>query len=182
MTYTLDFALALGSGKAGLADLRAQLVDTGGANVGSAVSTGFVEIGAGNYLWHYAAIPDSHRGGVAFYSNATPATVLAFGAVNPEEAENADAKTSTRSVYAGADTAGTGTLLGRILGTLDTGTHKPQGGDAYAVVTSATYGNDALHTDIAAIPTSNPYGGPSADDVAAKILTTPANKLATDAT
>ena len=95
MTYTLDFALSLGSGKAGLADLRAQLVDTGGASVGAAVSTGFVEIGAGNYLWHYAAIPDSHRGGVKFYSNATPATVLAFGALNPEEAENVDAKIST---------------------------------------------------------------------------------------
>ena len=96
MTYTLDFALALGSGKAGIADLRAQLVDTTGASVGAAVSTGFVEIGAGNYLWHYTSIPDGQRGGVKFYSNATPATVLAFGALNPEEAEYVDAKTSSR--------------------------------------------------------------------------------------
>jgi hypothetical protein len=34
----------------------------------------------------------------------------------------------------------------------------PQTGDAYAVVSSGTYGNSALHTQIAAIPT-NPYTG-----------------------
>jgi len=91
MTYTLDFLLGLGSGKAGLSDLRAQLFDTAGSNVGSAVSTGFVEIGSGNYLWHYASIPDAHRGGVKFYSNATPATILAANAINPQEAELAPA-------------------------------------------------------------------------------------------
>lgn len=87
MAYTLDISLALGSGKAGLSDLRAQLMDTAGADVGSAVSTGFSGVGAGNYLWHYAAFPDNHRGGVRFYSNAAPTTVLAFVALNPEEAE-----------------------------------------------------------------------------------------------
>lgn len=100
MAYTLDISLTLGSAKAGLADLRAQLVNTGGANVGAAVSTGFTEIDSGMYLWHYAAFPDGHRGGVRFYSNATPAATLAFVSVNPEEAENADAKTSTRSTLA----------------------------------------------------------------------------------
>ena len=88
MTYTLDFSLTLGTGKAGLSDLRAQFVDTTGASVGAAISTGFVEIGSGCYLWH-AALPDGHRGGVKFYSAASPAAVLAFGALNPEEAENA---------------------------------------------------------------------------------------------
>lgn len=97
MAYTLDINLALGSGKAGIADLRAQLVDTVGANVGAAVSTGFVEIGAGNYLWHYGAFPDAHRGGVKFYSAAVPGTVLAFLAVNPEEAERIDVDVSSRA-------------------------------------------------------------------------------------
>ena len=96
MTYTLDFSLALGTGKAGLTDLRAQLVDTMGAAVGSAIATGFVEIGSGCYLWHATALPDGHRGGVKFYSNATPATVLAFGAINPEEAERVDAAVTSR--------------------------------------------------------------------------------------
>jgi hypothetical protein len=93
MSYTLDFAIALGAGGTGLT-LTAQLVDTGGANVGSAVSTGFTEIGAGNYLWHYAAFPDGHRGGVIFKSGAT---VKAFAAINPQEAENTDIKTSAVS-------------------------------------------------------------------------------------
>lgn len=98
MAYTLDTALVLGPAKTGLSDLRAQLVDTSGANVGSAVSTGFVEIGtSGNYLWHYTAFPDAHRGGVKFYSDAAPSTILAFVAINPEEAERVDVAISTRS-------------------------------------------------------------------------------------
>jgi len=89
MAYTLDFSINLGAAGAGLTDLRAQLVNTSGANVGSAVSTGFTEIGtaSGFYLWHYTAMPDAHRGGVKFYSNAASSVVLAFMAINPEEAE-----------------------------------------------------------------------------------------------
>jgi hypothetical protein len=87
MAYTLDFAIALSASKAGLSDLRAQLVDTAGADVGSAISTGFAEIGSGNYLWHCTTIPDAHRGGVKFYSLAASTVILAFAAINPEEAE-----------------------------------------------------------------------------------------------
>lgn len=87
MAYTLDIGLALGTGKAGLNDLHAQLVNTSGEAVGSAISTGFTEIGQGNYLWHCTTLPDNHRGGVRFYSAATPGTVLAFGAINPEDSE-----------------------------------------------------------------------------------------------
>lgn len=105
MAYTLDIAVILGSPKTGLSDLRAQLVDTAGSNVGSAVSTGFVEIGtSGSYLWHYASFPDGHRGGVKFYSAAASSTILAFTAINPEEAENTDAKTSTRASQTSLDT------------------------------------------------------------------------------
>lgn len=43
------------------------------------------------------------------------------------------------------------TISGKIIGTLATGTHSPQSGDAYAVVSNATYGNSALNTDIDAI-------------------------------
>lgn len=89
MAYTLCTSLALGSGHTGLTDLRAQLVDSAGTNVGSAVSTGFVEIGAsGNYLWTYTAFPAGHRGGCKFYSNAAPTVFLAFVAINPEEGEH----------------------------------------------------------------------------------------------
>lgn len=96
MAYSLCTSLALGTSHTGLTDLRAQLVDSSGTNVGSAVSTGFVEIGvSGNYLWTYAAFPDGHRGGVKFYSNAAPTVFLAFVAINPEEVENTDVKTSS---------------------------------------------------------------------------------------
>lgn len=114
MAYTSVFALALGSGYTGLSDLRAQLVDSGGSDVGAAVSTGFIEIGNGFYSW-VASIPDGHRGGAKFYSNASPTTYLAFGAINPEELENANAKTDTRATAATAAAA----IGGRIL----TGTH-----------------------------------------------------------
>lgn len=93
MAYTLDISLALGSSQTGLT-LSAQLVDTAGVNVGAAVTTGFVEVGAGNYLWHYTAFPDGHRGGVAF---SAAETLKAFVAINPQEAENTDVKTSSRN-------------------------------------------------------------------------------------
>ena len=94
MAYTLDFSLDLGPANGGLSDLRAQLVDTTGTNSGAAISTGFVEIAGGKYLWHHTGFPDGHRGGVKFYSNAAPAVILAFAAINPQEAENTDQKTS----------------------------------------------------------------------------------------
>lgn len=94
MAYTLDIAISLPATEIGITDWNAQLVDTAGANVGPAITTGFVEIGSGHYLWHYAAFPDGHRGGVKFYRTADPATVKAFAAINPEEAENVDKKVS----------------------------------------------------------------------------------------
>ena len=91
MSYTLDYSLDFGPAHAGLADLRAQLVNTDGANSGSAISTGFAEIGTGlgYYLWHYVSFADGFRGGVYFYSNAAPTALLGFVAINPEEAEDA---------------------------------------------------------------------------------------------
>jgi len=86
MSYTNSISLALGSSKAGLS-LSAQLFDTAGTNVGSLITTGFVEIGQGNYIWTYSGFPDDFRGGVKFYNVAAPATVLAATAVNPEEIE-----------------------------------------------------------------------------------------------
>ena len=55
-----------------------------------------------------------------------------------------DAAISTRSTYAGADTAGTTTLLSRIVGTLLAGNHSPQSGDAFARLGAAGAGLTAL--------------------------------------
>lgn len=85
MAETLTIGLALGNNHAGIAEMRAQLIDTLGANVGAAVSTGFVEVGEGFYQWTYAAFPDEFRGGVKFYSNADAGTILAYVPVNPLE-------------------------------------------------------------------------------------------------
>lgn len=92
MTYTLSFTLGLGT--AGYSDLRAQLFDTAGTNSGSAISSGFAEIGSGWYTWNYASIPNGFRGGVKFYRNSAPSTILACGAINPEDAEYLDTRVS----------------------------------------------------------------------------------------
>lgn len=99
MAYVLDFSLALGTSKTGLT-LAAQLVDTAGADVGAEVTSGFTEIGQGYYLWHYASIPDAHRGGVKFYESSVPGTILAFAAINPQEAERIDVASSSLATAA----------------------------------------------------------------------------------
>lgn len=101
--YTLTYSLQLGPAHAATNDLRAQLMSVSGANVGSAISTGFINIGSGFHMWTYANMLDSHRGGVKFYSNAAPTVVLAFLSVNPQEAENADVKSSLLSTLTTSD-------------------------------------------------------------------------------
>jgi hypothetical protein len=106
VAYTLTFSLALGTSQTGLT-LEAQLIDTTGVDVGAAITTGFYEAGLGNYTWT-GSIPDSHRGGVKFRV-AGGGTLKAVAAVNPEEAENTDSKTSTRSSHSAADVWAVGT-------------------------------------------------------------------------
>lgn len=114
MAYEATFSMSLGTSNTGIADLRAQLIDDSGANVGSAISTGFVEIDNGFYQWNYTSIPDGHRGGVRFYSAASSGVTLSFGSINPEELENTDSKTSQiwHTLTSGLTTAGSaGKLL-----------------------------------------------------------------------
>jgi hypothetical protein len=79
MSYSLDFAIALGVGNTGLL-LQAQLVNSSGNPVGGVVTSGFTEIGVGNYLWA-GTIPDGFQGGVIFSQQSGP--VEAFIDVNP---------------------------------------------------------------------------------------------------
>lgn len=99
MAYTLALGIALGSSATGLT-LAAQLVDTAGSNVGGSVTTGFVEIGLGNYMWT-GSIPDAHRGGVKV--SISGGALQAFCAINAQEVENSDVKTSSRSSHSAAD-------------------------------------------------------------------------------
>ncbi len=87
MTYASTTSLSLGTGQTGLI-LRAQLISYDGTSVGSAISSGFVEIGQGNYMWTYSSYPNGFRGVVKFYDSASPSVILAIAAINPEEIEN----------------------------------------------------------------------------------------------
>ena len=83
MSYTITLDVIAGTSRTGLTDLRAQLVNSAGSNAGSAVSTGFTELGGGNYQWTYASMPDAFRGSVKFYSNADTSDILGTVAINP---------------------------------------------------------------------------------------------------
>lgn len=98
MAYQLTTSVTLSSAQTGLT-LRAQLVDTSGVNSGSEITTGFSEIGNGFYLWNYSSFADDFRGGVKIYESGATTPVLAFRAINPEEGEYTDVKTSTRSDF-----------------------------------------------------------------------------------
>lgn len=83
--YVLTFDLYT---TAGLADLRAQLINTVGTSVGAAISTGFVEVGTNGMYLFTVTIPANHSGGVKFYSNAASSNILGLKAINPVEAEH----------------------------------------------------------------------------------------------
>jgi hypothetical protein len=94
-----------------------------------------------------------------------PAAASEYSAVRAAKLDNLDAAVSTRSTYAGSDTAGTTTLLGRIPGTV-----QPQTGDAFARLgapSGASVSADvaAAKADTAAIKAKTdliPAGGPAA--------------------
>lgn len=84
---------------------------------------------------------------------------------------NLDATISSRgtSTYAGADTSGTTTLLGRIVGTLAAGTHNPQSGDAYASV-AALNNLSSAQAQSAATAALNAYDPPTNAEMEARTL------------
>jgi hypothetical protein len=81
MAYTLTIPVVMGTGQGGLV-LRAQLKDTAGVNVGGVVTTGFVDLGDGNYGWT-GTIPDGFLGYVVFTDAGN--TLEAVAAVNPAD-------------------------------------------------------------------------------------------------
>lgn len=95
MAYRVTIPIILGTGRVGLT-LTAKLYDTSDVQVGGDISTGFTEIGLGNYAWDYSSIPANFRGWVKFYSGAT---LEAFTTIVPEAVElvdNLDASVSSR--------------------------------------------------------------------------------------
>lgn len=96
MSYSPVYVIQLNTTDTGLAsDLRGQIYASDGTTtVGSAISTGFVEFGGGWYGFG-PTIPDNQRGYLKIY-RFTGGTILSWGAINPEELENNDAKVTTR--------------------------------------------------------------------------------------
>jgi hypothetical protein len=81
VSYTLTIPLALGSSQTGLT-LRAKLWPAGGS-LGSAVTTGFREMGSGAYDWT-GTIPNGFQGSVLFYDNGT-GDFKASTSINPAD-------------------------------------------------------------------------------------------------
>lgn len=79
MTYPFNVVLSLGSTKTSLT-LGVQLIDMTGATVGGTISTGFAEIGAGDYLWT-ADMADDFVGAAMLYGDG--AYLLSFGVEPP---------------------------------------------------------------------------------------------------
>jgi hypothetical protein len=90
--YKATIGVVLGVSKTGQS-LKAQLVSPSGTLVGSLISSGFVEIGQGNYMWTYDQFPASFRGGVKFFAGNN---LMAFMTINPELLEYVDAPISSR--------------------------------------------------------------------------------------
>lgn len=86
MSYELIFVADFGASQTGLT-LNAKLYNSAGAQVGSTIVSGFVEIGNGAYSY-LATIPAGHRGTFVIYKASDAAVHVTFS-VNPEEGEYA---------------------------------------------------------------------------------------------
>lgn len=107
MSYTICNVYPLGIEYTGIA-IRAQLYSSTNVAVGSAISSGFYERGGAQGIWaHTLVVPDAHVGWCDIYDNAAPTVVLASFAINPQEVENTDAKTSLTATAASLATVAT---------------------------------------------------------------------------
>ena len=80
MSYQLSFSIY--SSTCSLGNWRAQLVNSSGANYGSIVASGFVDLLGGAFL-STLTLPDAFQGGCRWYDNTAPSGTLAWAAINP---------------------------------------------------------------------------------------------------
>lgn len=118
-------------------NLRAQLFDDSGANVGSAITSGFSDRGKGNYIWNNAAYPDGFTGGVDFFDDDTDEFLVSV-AVNASDFGSAGGAGGDplENLVPGTYAAGTaGAALGRIgVGTISVTSALTPGGDLYLFI------------------------------------------------
>lgn len=79
MSVTQDFIINLGPTDTGLT-LKAKLYDRSNSQVGSDITTGFIELGIGAYYWLYSGFSDSFVGTIRVYSGATFQAAIPFNA------------------------------------------------------------------------------------------------------
>lgn len=77
MPKTKTISFYLGKNDIGM-DLSAQLVRYDGLNITSYLTTGFVDIGNGYYLWNYNNFPENFQGGVKIYKSTDLTKVIQF--------------------------------------------------------------------------------------------------------
>lgn len=115
MSYSVVIAADFGAANTGLT-VYGKLFDTDGVQVGSTITTGFVEAVAGLYVYVLSA-PDSHNGVFVAYDSANTA-LRRVAVVAPRETENSDVKTSTRgtSTLTTSDIPGATVIADAVLG------------------------------------------------------------------
>jgi hypothetical protein len=112
MAYTLTVSLALGAGKTGLT-LTPALKNPDGTAALGLTTTNLIEVAAGSgaYAWT-GTLPNGFRGYLQFSNGGT---FLSHVAINPQEVENADVKTSSISGGSGASAADVWSYASRTL-------------------------------------------------------------------
>lgn len=93
MSYRINFGVSLGKSYEGLS-LAAQFINYSGTDVGDEITSGFVDLGNGLYMWSYL-ISDGFSGAVKFYEQGSSSEILSFAVINSREIENPDIKTSS---------------------------------------------------------------------------------------
>lgn len=158
MSYTLCYVVDFGAANTGLT-LNAKLFDAVGAQVGSTITTGFVNYSDGSYSY-LATIPDASVGSFVIYDSALATRKFRFS-VNPQEAENTDAKTS--AVKAKTDNlpaapASTTNITGGTITTVTNLTNAATNGDLTATMKTSVTTAATAATPIAASVSGNVVG------------------------
>src|SRR3954469_1220053 len=112
MAYTLTVSLTLGAGKTGLT-LTPALKNPDGTAALGLTTTNLIEVAAGSGAYEgTGTLPNGFRGYLQFSNGGT---FLSHVAINPQEVENPDVKTSSISGGSGASAADVWSYASRTL-------------------------------------------------------------------
>ena len=173
MAYSLSCVINLGASYGGMASsLRGQLYDTAGTNVGSEISTGFIEIGTGTGIYNFAStgIVAAHRGGLKVYLTGQATAPLAAVAVNPEDVEDIAIVTAVAPAYKPVvDASGNAAADVKLVKTVDADT----------AISSRVDASTAA-TDVGTVASKLPAGGALMHAAGAAVAKSPATLAAGD--